>query len=125
MKKLFIILVLLAVFIPSMVEAKSKPLPYHIDNARITQHNGKITLEWNQVQSALVVVYKLSYKRTLNNNCYDSIDRFQASCTMVWQRTGLIGNIRVTDKHYKSGDEYYIIQYVYQSHNGGYGPYKP
>ena len=97
--------------------------PY-IDNVHVVEKNHKVTLEWQQTQKALVMVYKLA-DRKLANNCPETIDTFGKNCQVIWQRRNLVGNIRVTDKHYKGGDEYFVIQYVYQSHNGAYGPFIP
>jgi len=107
------------------VEAKkSKPFPYRIDNAHVVEKNHKITIEWLQTQPVLVTVYKLSYKYKLNNNCA-GVEAFGAYCTILWQKRVTVGIIRVTDRGYRNGDEYYIQQNVYQSHNGGYGPFIP
>lgn len=123
------VLVMLAIIglliIPPMItEAKNKPLPYRIDAPHLTEKNHKVTIEWRQTQPVLVTVYKLSYVRRLANNCA-GVETLGASCVMLWQRTGLVGNIRVTDKGYRNGDQYFIQQNVYQSHNGGYGPFIP
>ena len=106
------------------VHAADRPLPYTISNPHITIKNKSVLIEWRQTQKVLVMVYKVSYTRKLNNNCGD-LETFGANCTIIWQKTNLTGNIRITDKNYKKGDEYYIQQNVYLTHNGGYGPFIP
>lgn len=121
---LLMLLVIGLLLIPSIVAGKNKPLSYSINAPHLTEKNHNITIEWRQTQPVLVTVYKLSYVRKLNNNC-SGVETLGANCVMLWQRTGLIGNIRITDKGYKHGDQYFIQQNVYQSHNGGYGPFIP
>lgn len=120
-----LVVVLLLLALTNIAEAKkAKPFPYRIDNAHVVEKNHKITIEWLQTQPVLVTVYKLNWKYKLNNNCA-GVETFGYYCTVLWQKRGLIGIIRVTDKGYRNGDEYYIQQNVYQSHNGGYGPFIP
>jgi len=122
---LFMLLLIGLMLAPAAIsEAKNKPLPYTISAPRLQEKNHKVTIEWNQTQPVLVTVYKLSYNRKLANNCA-GVETLGANCVMLWQRTGLVGNISVTDKGYKKGDQYFIQQNVYQTHNGGYGPYIP
>jgi len=122
------ILIMLAIvgimLIPNAVAGKDRPLPYSISAPHLTEKNHKITIEWRQTQPVLVTVYKLSYVRKLSNNC-SGVETLGANCVMLWQRAGLVGNIRVTDKGYRKGDQYFIQQNVYQTHNGGYGPFIP
>jgi hypothetical protein len=116
--------VIVVLIVPSIAEGKNKPLTYNISAPHLTEKNHKITIEWRQTQPVLVTVYKLSYVRRLPNNC-SGVETLGANCVMLWQRTGLVGNIRVTDKGYRKGDQYFIQQNVYQTHNGGYGPFIP
>lgn len=122
MKTLFMFLVLLTLVSP--VEARNRPLPYTIDTPHVVEKNRTILLEWRQTSPVLVTVYKLSYTRRLPNNC-TAVETFGAQCSIIWQKIGLVGNIRVTDKFYRRGDAYFIQQNIYQSHNGGYGPFYP
>lgn len=108
----------------AQADAKERPLPYKIDTPHIVEKNHQVLIEWRQTERVLVTVYKLSWDRQLKNNC-DGVETFFTSCEMLWQKYGLYGNIRVTDRNYKSGDEYYIQQNVYQTHNGAYGPFYP
>lgn len=122
---IMLIVVAVSLLLTLNAEAKkSKPFPYRIDNAHVVEKNHKITIEWLQTQPVLVTVYKLNYTYKLNNNCA-GVETFGYYCTVLFQKRGLIGIIRVTDRGYRNGDEYYIQQNVYQSHNGGYGPFIP
>lgn len=114
-------MVIVIYLLPLTVEAKSS---YTISSPNIQENRRKVTIEWNQTQAVLVTVYKLSYVRKLSNNC-SGVETLGASCVMLWQKRGILGTIRVIDKGYRKGDEYYIQQNVYQTHNGGYGPFIP
>ncbi len=117
---LFILILLLALAIHLSVASAKE---YTISTPRITTVGKKVTLEWNQTQDVLVTVYKISYVRKLSNNCKD-IETSGANCTLLFI-TKKTGNIKVIDKGYKKGDQYFIQQNVYQTHNGGYGPFVP
>lgn len=117
-----LVLITLALLIPNGVIAKESP--YRISAPRLQEKNRKVTIEWYQTQPVLVTVYKLSYTRKLSNNCV-GVETLEASCAMVLQKRAIVGNITVVDKGYKKGDQYFIQQNVYQTHNGGYGPFIP
>lgn len=123
-KYILVILAILFITPPIITQAKNIPLPYTIDSPRLQEKNRKVTISWNQTQSVLVTIYKLSYTRKLANNC-QGVETLGASCVMLFEKTGFTGNIFVTDKGYRKGDQYFIQQNVYLSHNGGYGPFIP
>lgn len=129
MKKFIILAVILfSLFAPINIYAADKPLPNTIANVQISkQTDHKVLISWRQVSKYTLVVYKLSYDRKIFNNCSSDIETFTASyCKVLWIRTiQNPGNIRITDRDYKKGDEYYVLQYAYQTHNGAYGPFTP
>jgi len=93
----------------------NKPFPYKIDNAHVVEKNHKITIEWQQTQPAQVTVYKL-------NSHYISAMACVTVETILFRANGLVGTIRVTDKHHRNNDQYYIYQSI-SSHS--YGPFIP
>lgn len=122
----FIILTCLCFTIP--VQAADKPLPYTISAPKVVYKRSKhlVELHWRQDYRTLVVVYKLSEDRKAFDDCGWLGDNYKAQyCKVLFSRRGLKGNIVVKDRDYKFGDEYYILQYVYLTHNGAYGPFKP
>lgn len=121
---LFMLVIITLLCLPNAANGKDRPLPYRIDSPHLTERNHNVTIEWRQTQPVLVTVYKLSYVRRLSNNC-SGVETLGASCVMLWQKRGLVGNIRVTDKGYRKGDQYFIQQNVFQTHNAGYGPFIP
>jgi hypothetical protein len=119
-KKYIILLILLSLFFPVIVEATG----YTIDAPRLQEKNRKVTISWYQYEPVLITVYKLSYTRKLSNNC-SGVETLGANCVMLFQKIGITGNITVVDRGYKKGDQYFIQQNVYLTHNGGYGPFIP
>jgi len=120
-----IIFILGALYIPNTIYAADKPLPYKINAPNIVKiKTSLIELQWRQIEKTLVVVYKQSETRKSYDDCGWIGDNYKAQyCKVVFTKRNLVGNMRIRDKDYKPGDEYYILQYVYQTHNGAYGPF--
>ena len=127
-KNILFMIIMMALFIANttMVEAKTKkPFPYRINNPHIVEKNHRVTIEWQQTEPVYVVLYKLTYnKRQLRNDC-KGVETFGQSCMILWQGVNFLGIVHKTDRDYRNGDEYYIQQNVYLTHNGGYGPFFP
>lgn len=127
MRALYILIALLLALTVLPVYAGDKPLPYTKDKpniVRVKKH--LIELQWRQEVKTLVVVYKLSETRKPFDSCGWLGDNYKAQyCKVIFSRRGLVGNMRIRDKDYRVGDEYYILEYKYLTHNGAYGPFEP
>lgn len=118
---------MISLFLTSTVYAADTPLSNTIDKAQIQLvKKNEILVSWRQQSKVPIVVYKLSYDRKGYSNCSTDLQTFTAPyCKVIWSRSGLVGNIRITDKEYRQGDDYYILEYKYSRHNGAYGPLRP
>lgn len=126
MKRISYILFVLALLI-TPVQAADKPLPYTKDKPNIILvKKNTIEIQWRQEIKTLIMVYKLSETKKAYDDCGWIGDNYKAVyCKVLFAKRGLIGNMRIRDKDYKPGDQYYILEYKYQTHNGAYGPFEP
>jgi len=119
-KYVVIMLIVMGLIVLSTMDVeakKSNPFPYRVDNAHVVEKNHKITIEWYQSQRTQITVYKLNSHFV--NLTYEACITVE---TVLFRANGLVGTIRVTDKHYKNNDQYYIYQGV---NNHSYGPFIP
>lgn len=102
-----------------------------IDRARLSRIKHKVTIEWTQYVPAHVIVFKTSAVRmgtgsgcnigpTYNNEYYGPYCQIVAEKYVIKH-----GIVSIPDRAYKRGDRYYIIQYVFSTHNVPYGPFIP
>lgn len=116
----------------------SVQLPPHntIDNPRLVLHPNKhmVQVKWYQyVQSSPkhVIVFKVTNTRRILSMCHDvdwgefitQTENFRYCYNLYDRWVTTSGYITVTDTKWAKGDQYYIIQYEFSSHNAPYGPF--
>jgi hypothetical protein len=131
-----IIVVCSVLLVPQHAQA-AEPL-YTIDHPRIVLHRTDhlVQIKWYQyVQSTpiYVIAFKITQSRLANPSCADvdwseylrSTLQYKYCFDLFRQQVPQGGYITITDTKWQRGDQYFIIQYVYTSHNAPYGAYIP
>jgi hypothetical protein len=85
---LFILFLALSL-IPSTVEAKQTPLPYHFQNANVYYQRGKTHVEWYNQEAGRYSIYEYRYVRQANG-------KLNFEPHVVWSRYLRVGNVRVS-----------------------------
>ncbi len=92
MKKLAVLMLLLALCVPSVAEArKNKPIPYTVSNPHMYVKNGYVNIEWHSDVKANYVIFKYIGTATPPLG-------IQYKLIPVWHRTLPAGNIRIRFK---------------------------
>lgn len=131
--------IVLALCISNVQTAPATPPANTISNPRLVLHKNKhlLQIKWYQyVQSSpkLVVAFKVTNTRQIKTpECVDvdwaryitESEGFTYCYNLLQQRVQATGWLTATDPKWHKGDQYYLIQYDFSTHNAPYGPFIP
>ena len=127
-------MIIAAIILAALIAPTTQAQTYTISSPRLVLHTQDhlVQIKWYQSTPKLVTVMKLTQSHHYNVYCrnvdWGAYLRYGYGfkyCFDIFHQWIPSGYITVTDKKYQRGDVYYIIEYMYTSHNAPYGPFKP